>query len=291
MYRKPSLAAVIHALKTQKSSAEKMDWSKLEDHVRHVYETLLNLTDQQIMVARDVRIKGKTGQSHQVDVYYEFEKAGVLHRVAIECKNTKRRIDKSEVAAFWMMLDDCPGILGVMVSANGYQSGAEKAATDRGILPLTLDELPSLSYLLGMRLELNSIPDEKTVGAPFWTLFELDGGKNTGSPYGQRHGDDVISILFFSKKQANEFLYGMHLEKQWVVRGLNQAHLRSFILMVDAFAGRFSIGGSHTDGAGRMGFGGIEILRADLIDEFCVGDHLPSEKRLVMPSRERFERP
>ncbi|GAB6847069.1 restriction endonuclease [Paraburkholderia kururiensis] len=291
MFKKPSLAALIHILKTQQSSTPKMDWSELEDHVKHVYETLLNLQGEQIVVARNVQIRGKTGQSHQVDVYYEFEKAGVRHRVAIECKNTKRPIDIGKVGAFWLTIDDCHGLIGVMVSAAGYQKGAEKAAVDRGILPLSLDDLPSLSHLLGARLELYTIPDEKTIGEPFWTLFELESGKVNGSPYGSWHGNDIVSVLFFSKKQAEEFLHEHNLDKTWAVRGLNQFHLRSFIMMVDAFAGRFSIGASHIDERGKKIFGGFEISRSDLIDEFCVCGALPPEKPFVAPSRARFVRP
>lgn len=291
MFQKPSLASLIQMLKTQRSSSPKMDWSELEDHVKHVYESLLNMHGEQIVVARNVRLSGRMGQSHQVDVYYEFEKAGLRHRVAIECKNTKRPIDKSKVGAFWSVIDDCPGLMGVIVSAGGYQDGAEKMASDRGILPLTLDDLPSLSFLLGVRLELGTIPDERTVGEPFWTLFEVENGVNTGAPYGSRHGDDVVSILFFSKKQAEEFLYGQKLEMNWVVRGLRQAHLRSFIMMVDAFAGRFTIGSSHVNEDGEKVFGGFEILRNDLIDEFCVGEVTLPEEPFVAPSRARFSRP
>ena len=290
MFPKPSMASLIHVLKTQKSSTRKMDWSELEDHVKHVYESLLNMRDEQIVVGRDVQLRGKTGQSHQVDVYYEFEKAGVRHRVAIECKNTKRPIDKSKVGAFWLVIDDCPGLIGVMVSAAGYQEGAEKAATDRGILPLTLDDLPSLSHLLGIRLELSTIPNEKTVGEPFWTIFELENGNINGTPFCQQHGDDIISFLFFSKKQAEEFLIAQNLQKEWVVRGLNQAHLRSFIMMVDAFAGRFMIGSSMTDENGDTKFEGFEILRSDLIEEFCLDQASLPKVPFAMPSRKRFVR-
>lgn len=290
MFQKPSMATLIHILKTQKSSNPKMDWSELEDHVKHVYESLLNMKGEQIVVARDVQIRGKTGQSHQVDVYYEFEKAGVRHRIAIECKNTKRPIDKSKVGAFWLVIDDCPGLIGVMVSVAGYQEGAERAATDRGILPLMLDDLPSLSHLLGARLELSTIPNEKTIGEPFWTIFELENGNINGTPYGQQHGEDIISILFFSKKQAEEFLIGQNLQAEWTVRGLNQAHLRSFILMVDAFAGRFTIASTTTENGERV-FGGFEILRSDLIEEFCVGETSLPKEPFVMPSRKRFVRP
>lgn len=290
MFEKPSIAKIIQILKEQKLSSPKNNWSELEDHVRYVYESLLEMEGNQVVVARDVKVRGKMGQLHQVDVYYEFEKAGIRHRVAIECKNTKRPIDKSKVGAFLLVLDDCPGMIGVMVSVGGYQDGAEKAATDHGILPLTLDDLPSLSYLLGMRLELAAIPDERTIGQPFWTIFELEHGKNIGVPYGQWHGNDAVSLLFFSKKSAEEFLIDHNLDGEWVVRGLSQTNLRSFILNVDAFAGKFTLCSSFFDESGKRQFGGLEISRADLIDEFYLdGKNIPDQP-LVMPHLRKVKR-
>jgi len=37
-----------------------------------------------IVVRHDVRLKGRSGQEYQIDVYWEYKIAGVTHKVAIE---------------------------------------------------------------------------------------------------------------------------------------------------------------------------------------------------------------
>ncbi len=71
------------------------DGVALEKLVQRVYTYLLNMKDEGVVVAQNVQLKDKFGRSHQIDVYYDFERAGVLHRVAIECKDRNRLIDNA----------------------------------------------------------------------------------------------------------------------------------------------------------------------------------------------------
>ncbi|MBO4760589.1 MAG: restriction endonuclease [Bacteroidales bacterium] len=84
-------------------------------------------------VQHNVRLEGRSGQKHQIDVYWEYEKDGKTHRVAIECKNYSRRISLEKVCAFKGVLDDLDGISGIMVSKVGFQKGAKKYAQQYGI--------------------------------------------------------------------------------------------------------------------------------------------------------------
>jgi hypothetical protein len=277
--RKPSMAALIEILKSQNAHTPKMTWSELEDHVKQVYEFLLGLEGDNVVVGRNVQLRGKTGSTYEIDVYYEFEKAGFRHRVAFECKNTKRPVERAEVAVFKCAVDEFPGMTAAMISPAGYQSGAQKFADDNGILLLTLEDLPTISQLLGMRLELATMPDEKSVGTPFWTLFETE----TNAPYGTHHEGGLLSVLFFSKSHAQQFRRDLELENDWVVRGLSQTHLRTFILVADAMDALFTIG-TPSIKDGRQVWGGVEISREDLIENYYV-DAVPiSKERDVMPS-------
>lgn len=233
--KKPSIAAVIEALKAQEDTAQPRDWRELGEHVRQVYQTLLDLKGEKVLVARDVTIRGRTGIDHQIDVYYEFELTGLRHQVAIECKNMKRPLDKDRVSSFYAKVNDCPGVRGCIVAAKGYQSGAQKFAEDNGITALLLADLPSIGKLLGMRLEVAAIPPEETIGQPFWTLFELD----TGAPAGHKQDGETYGVLFFSKKQAQTYFKVSSYDTDWEVRGMSQENLRTYILTVDAMAGRF----------------------------------------------------
>lgn len=94
-------------------------------------------------VQHNVKLEGRSGQKHQIDVYWEYEKDGKTHRVAIECKNYSRRISLEKVCAFKGVLDDLDGVSGIMVSKVGFQKGAKKYAQQYGI---SLKELRSPQY-------------------------------------------------------------------------------------------------------------------------------------------------
>lgn len=84
-------------------------------------------------IQHNVKMVGKSGQKHQIDVYWEYEKDGKTHHVAIECKNYRRRITLEKVCAFKGVLDDLEGVSGIMVSKVGFQKGAKKYAQQYGI--------------------------------------------------------------------------------------------------------------------------------------------------------------
>lgn len=123
---KRSMLGLIEALEAQPHRPGPKTWQEFEDHVQHVYQTLLRLEGQTIMVAKDVCLVGSKGDEYQIDVYYEFEVAGLRHRVAIECKNRSRPIERDDVIAFNGKIRDCLDVRGVIVTANGFQSGARK---------------------------------------------------------------------------------------------------------------------------------------------------------------------
>lgn len=142
---------------------------------------LLNLKDEGVLVSRDATVRGKSGEDYQIDVYYEFLRANVRHRVIIECKDWKHPVKRETINALESKIRDIPGVVGVIVSRNGYQSGAKQFAEYQGILALTPDDLPSLPSLVAERLATVALPDENCIGEPFWTIMELRGGKNSGS--------------------------------------------------------------------------------------------------------------
>lgn len=132
------------------------------------------MKDEGIVVGQDVQIVDKLGRSHQVDVYYQFEKAGITHKVAIECKDHGRPVDNGHVAKFFGKLANAGNIQKVMVSRLGYQKLAYEIAEDNDVMLLTVDDLPRFNELLAERLKAVALPDESTVGEPFWTIMEKE---------------------------------------------------------------------------------------------------------------------
>ena len=109
-------------------------YSEFELFTQRVYQKLVNNDVlKPTTVQHNIKLKGKSGCEHQIDVYWEYEIAGNLHRVAIECKNYNNLVPKGKVRDFKGVLDDLNNVSGIMVSSIGYQEGAKKYAAEFGI--------------------------------------------------------------------------------------------------------------------------------------------------------------
>ena len=105
-----------------------------ERFTQYVYQKLVNNDVlKPTTVQHNVKLKGKSGCEHQIDVYWEYEIAGNLHRVAIECKNYNSQVPIGKVRDFHSVLSDLNNVNGIMVSKKGFQEGAKKYAAEYGI--------------------------------------------------------------------------------------------------------------------------------------------------------------
>lgn len=276
----PSILGLIESLEQQRNEPpNKLNWKDFEDHVQYVYQTLLNLGGHNIVVAKDACLMGREGAEYQIDVYYEFEVAGIRHRVAIECKNKKRRLERNDMLAFKAKVGEFSDVIGVIVSASGFQSGAKDFAERNRITALSIEEIPSIGQLLGMRLRHNTIPTELSVGTPFWTFFDL----TTGAPFGLGHQEGVHAILFWSKNQAAKYQARNGLAVNWQIRGLEARHLFSYILVVDAMNGSFVTAPPPNHELADDGNMFSVMPRQILIDEYCELYKEQLQVRRVMP--------
>ena len=110
-----------------------------EIFTREIYQFIVN-NDlvKNVTVQHDIKLMGRSGQEHQIDVYWEFEVGGIKNRTAIECKNYSKPVPIGKVRDFKGVLDDLNCVMGVMVTKVGYQEGAKRYANEWGI---TLMEL------------------------------------------------------------------------------------------------------------------------------------------------------
>ena len=108
--------------------------TEFEQFTQRIYQKLVNNDVlKPTLVQHNVKLKGKSGCEHQIDVYWEYEIAGNKHRVAIECKNYNSLVPIGKVRDFKGVLDDLNNVNGVMVSSKGFQAGAKKYAKEHGI--------------------------------------------------------------------------------------------------------------------------------------------------------------
>ena len=84
-------------------------------------------------VQHNVKLRGESGLNHQIDVYWEYEKNGEVHRVAIECKNYSYGVSIGKVRDFYGVISDLDNVKGIMVTTVGYQKGAKQFANHYGI--------------------------------------------------------------------------------------------------------------------------------------------------------------
>jgi hypothetical protein len=98
------------------------DYEKLVQNVHR--SILINDGITTIDVLQNVKIKGKSGHYHQIDVYWRFKIGNVDYQTAIECKKYSSNITVGRVKDFKATLDDIGNVNGIMVTTNGYQKGA-----------------------------------------------------------------------------------------------------------------------------------------------------------------------
>lgn len=207
----------------------------LEDFVQYVYSRLLVLNDyKNILVSKKVKIKGKSNALNEFDVYYEFMHLNLTCKVVIECKDWKYPVDIGEVRDFAQKIDDVGGcqIVGVMVSKNGYQSGAKTFANSCGITLLTISDLPNIYEIVAGIIKKSFLPDENIVGDPFWTIMEVTNGKMTGNYLSLECELNTIRPtipLFYSKYLAEKNLEYRLNKKDYCVRGISQYQLNSLL--------------------------------------------------------------
>ena len=105
-----------------------------EKFTQEIYQELVNADVlKTTMVQHNVKLKGRSGQEHQIDVYWKYEIAGSKHKVAIECKNYNQAVPIGRVRDFFGALYDLVDVKGIMVTKVGYQKGAKEYASYYGI--------------------------------------------------------------------------------------------------------------------------------------------------------------
>ncbi|MCW2256878.1 hypothetical protein M2263_002969 [Providencia alcalifaciens] len=286
---RPSMKALVDLLGKYPSSPPPEKWQDLESYVQSVYQQLLDIQGNKTMVARNVQISGREGSCYQIDVYYEFEMAGIRHRVAVECKNRSRPLERESVLAFHSKIHQCCLSHGIIVSSSSFQKGAREFAEKNNVTLMNYSELPSIGNLLSRRLTNVVIPDEDSIGQPFWTIFDIE----EYSPFGHTNAKNEImtAFLFLSRAHAQQFLKSQNLGSKWQVREMAQRHLSCYILICDAFNARYVIARpGYAAGVPINQFLFDEILRKDLINDFHEGIDLPKEPNTAPGYRSIFKK-
>lgn len=160
-----------------------------EQLVQEVYQALVDQGSvHTIDVQHDVILRGKSGAPHQVDVFWEFEVAGVKYATCIECKDHKNPVKKSVVATLIGILDDLPFVAtGVVAARSGFQSGAITLATAKGL------RLVEVQYVL------REIEFTIHFSAPDFRNLTMEFDRKQAAEQVKRAGRDTFQIKFEGK--------------------------------------------------------------------------------------------
>lgn len=140
---------LVAKIKTTQSSADSKSelWKKArESHSRYIYQSLLNLHGPEfrnIQVHHDVKLQSITTPSvqRQIDVYWEFELAGIIYKTCVQAKDCNKRIELGAIDTFRAVLLDIAGQpRGIMVTRKGLQKGADDHARSLGIDLMELND-------------------------------------------------------------------------------------------------------------------------------------------------------
>ena len=112
--------------------------------VQQIYDGILSQEEvTNVRVQRKAKLIGKGGNTHEIDVYWEFEQAGITYRACVQAKNYASRISQEKLLAFHSVLEDIPGQpRGIFVTRTGYQKGALRYAQTHGIAVYKLGGVP-----------------------------------------------------------------------------------------------------------------------------------------------------
>jgi len=105
-----------------------------EQLTREVFARMEGIKQMGGSVTHNVVLTGKSGTSHQVDVYAEFALGETRYKTIISCKDYSSPVKKSHVMELHDLLGEIPGQpRGVLVSRSGFQQGAINYAKHHGI--------------------------------------------------------------------------------------------------------------------------------------------------------------
>jgi len=159
-----------------KQAEQPRDWKDLQVKVKEIYE------DLGCEVKEDVQVKG-VRTKHKIDVLALFEFAGQKYRIVIECKYWSTKIKKAQVSSLIGILVDIGAEKGVIVTKEGFQSGAHRLASYTNIDLLTFDELKKNSELFIEKVKIHNALDRiRSIRIPFvkfqWKMKEETEKKN-----------------------------------------------------------------------------------------------------------------
>jgi hypothetical protein len=114
-------------------SQRQMTPAEFEEFVEGTYRIMLEEHGPAAKVFRGKSYQGQSGQKYVLDVAIETEIAGASILMAVECKRYRRKVGIKDVHELSSRMTDLAAHKGILVSTVGFQPGALRLATSRGM--------------------------------------------------------------------------------------------------------------------------------------------------------------
>jgi hypothetical protein len=168
-----------------------------------------------IKLERNILLNCKSGASAEIDIYWEYMIAEILFRVAIECKNSKRKVEIGDIHEFSNKINSIGSIKGLIISPKGFSKNAILEAQHQNIDLRIIREKKTEDWnglLKKVNIQLRAIVSARTIKMIpiFNRRWALDNGFKLG---------DTLEILGLNNEiifieESSDFRYSLlDLEK------------------------------------------------------------------------------
>jgi hypothetical protein len=130
-----------------------------------------------VEVLHDVKMPTRYGGERQIDILIKEDRGRFIYKTIIECKNTKKKVTVNTVGAFKELIETVGAHQGIIVSAEGFQSGALLSAKEANIHLYQLSQVKKL---------------EEHLKEQRFIMYEL------------KHTSKEITVRFKEKKDINK---------------------------------------------------------------------------------------
>ncbi|MGN4127207.1 restriction endonuclease [Lysinibacillus sphaericus] len=201
-----------------------------EDVVEEICKLIAEDERLNAKISKRIPLIGLDKATHEFDILYEYEHFGIQYRVAIECKNWNKAINKSQLTDFAYKLRSVGNINGIFLSESKLQKGAALVSEYENIKFIKYSDFRKLSL---SQNEKYLIPNFRTIGDPFWMFMNLD----KRNVLEQNLLFDGNLYLFESKYYAKLFQEKMldMEDESTVLVGITQKHLKDIRAMKEKY--------------------------------------------------------
>ncbi len=221
---RPGLSApaggVMHPEISQLSN-KNTDYEKL---VAEIHQGMLKYEGfENIRAEHNVTLTGKSGATHQIDVFWEFKAAGTIYRTCIECKNYSSAVKKSHVAAFAEILKDIGNANGIIATTLSFQKGARLLAEHNNIRLVIVNPLlkeihitmnPIATNFENFRINFNEKSIKEALIRNNLEKFSMNLNLTGNQPLQDKNGENITTIDRVLNKHAKK-------EGSNLIEGLN----------------------------------------------------------------------